>query len=50
MKIFEFFIEMILLICMIAVVQAKEDIRLVIEVGVLYLATIIRITLSNYNR
>ena len=50
MRIFDFIIEMILLICLIATVLAKEDIRIVIEVGILYLATIIRTSLSNYNR
>ena len=42
--IFEFILEFIILICMIILVHAKADIRMVIEAGVLYLALVIRST------
>lgn len=44
MKLFYFVFEMILLICMIALVHMKADIRAVIEAGVMYLAMVIRST------
>lgn len=44
MKLLCFVIEMILFICMIALVHMKADIRAVIEVGVIYLATVIKNT------
>lgn len=46
MKLFWFVLEMILLICMIALVHMKADIRAVIEAGVIYLAMVIRSTLG----
>lgn len=46
MKLFWFVLEMILLICMIALVHMKADIRAVIEAGVIYLAIVIRSTLG----
>ncbi len=44
MKLLRFVLEMILLICMIALVHMKADIRVVIEAGVIYLAMVIRST------
>ena len=44
MKILWVILEMILLICMIALVYIKADIRAVIEAGVIYLAMVIRST------
>lgn len=44
MKLLCFVLKMIILICMIALVHMKADIRAVIEVGVIYLAMVIRET------
>lgn len=37
-----FVLEAVLLICLIMLVHTKADIRMVIEVGIFYLATVIR--------
>lgn len=39
-----FVLEAVMLICLIMLVHAKADIRMVIETGILYLATVIRQT------
>ena len=40
-------LELILLICMIALVYIKADVRVVIEAGVLYLAMVIKSTMES---
>ena len=42
MKILYLILELIVLICMIALVHMKADVRMVIEAGVFYLAMVIR--------
>ena len=42
--IISFLLEAVLLICLIMLVHTKADIRMVVEVGVFYLATVIRQT------
>lgn len=39
-----FVLEAVMLICLIMLVHARADIRMVIEAGIIYLATVIRQT------